>query len=203
MSEVIFTIGQGKKNIEKFLNILSKHKIDLLIDIRSNPYSKISSFSQKELSNFLRKNKIKYLYLGNELGGENIKDVFRKNKGTLFDIFNKESFRKGLKTLWKLKKYYKICLFCAEEDPLECHRFLCIGAILKLKGNIDIVNILTDRKENFDFSTKRLIKELKLDRMYSEIGIEEIAKAFWYKLHFIYLNRYKSKKNDFIHYRLF
>jgi len=152
MSKVIFTIGQGKKNIKKFLHLLSEYKVNLLIDVRSNPYSRISSFSQKELSNSLERSGIKYFHLGNKLGGENIKDVFCKNQGTLFDILNKESFRKGLKILWNLKRNYKICLFCAEEDPLRCHRFLCIGAILKLKGNIDIINILTDKKEDFDSS---------------------------------------------------
>jgi len=200
---VIFTIGQGRKDIDHFLNILCDFKINLLIDVRSNPYSKVSTFSRGELDNILKKRKIKYLYLGNELGGENIKDVFRKNKGSLFDILNKNSFREGLKILWKLRKSCKICLFCAEEEPLECHRFLCVGSILKLKGNIEIINILSDRNEIFDFSTKRLINELKLDRIFDKIGSKEIEKAFWYKLHYIYLNRYNTKKNDIIHYRLF
>jgi len=202
MSEIIFTIGQGKKNIENFLNILSEFKINLLIDIRSKPYSKILVFSQDKLSNILKTRDIKYLYLGNELGGENIKDVFRNNKGSLFDILNKESFREGLKKLWKLKKNYKICLFCAEEDPLECHRFLCIGAILKLKGNIEIVNLFDDKEENFELSKERLIKELKFDIYFNKITPKEVEKAFWMKLHDIYLTRYKRKRNDIIYDRL-
>ena len=60
-----------------------------------------------------------------------------------------------------------------------------------------------NRNEIFDFSTKRLINELKLDRIFDKIGSKEIEKAFWYKLHYIYLNRYNTKKNDIIHYRLF
>jgi len=203
MSEIIFTIGQGKKNIEQFLDILSNSKINLLIDLRSNPYSKVSDFSRGKLDNILKKKEIKYLYLGDKLGGENIKDVFRKNKGSLFDILNKKFFKEGLKILWKLRKSYKICLFCAEEDPLECHRFLCVGSILKLKGNIEIINILSGKNENFDFSTRRLIDELKLDRIFDKIDPKEIEKAFWYKLHYIYSNLYNAKKNDIIHYRLF
>jgi len=195
---VIFTIGQGKKDLDTFLKSIKRYGIDCIIDVRSKPYSKFSPFQQKELKNILKKENRGYLYLGNKLGGEIIKDTFCKKKGHLYDILTNNTFRDGLKILWKMRKNFKICLFCAEEDPLECHRFLCIGAILKLKGGIEIVNLLSDRNENFDFSTQRLIKELKLDKLLNKIDSKEIKKAFWNKLHYIYSKKYNTQSNNHV-----
>ncbi len=200
---VIFTIGQGKKDLDSFLKAIKNYKIDLIVDLRSRPYSKIVYFQSRELKNILKKEHIKYFYLGDKLGGEIIKPVFTKYSGNLDDILVNNTFREGLKILWNLRKNYKIGLFCAEEDPLECHRFLCVGAVLKLKGGIEVFNILHPEKiELFDQSVKRLIKELKMDKIFKEITIKEISKAFWYKLHYIY-SISRRRKSDIIHYRLF
>ncbi len=183
----IFTIGQGRKNIEKFLTLLSDHGIDLLVDVRSIPYSKISDFTRGRLEKSLKKKGIKYLYMGDRLGGENIKDVYCRQNGSLYDVLDKDSFREGLRTLWKLRKDYRVCLFCAEEDPLRCHRFLCVGSILKLKGNVEIVNILVDEIENFD----ECIRRFMIKKGYRVMQIEE---ALWEELHRVYL-KWDIKRN--------
>ena len=191
MKNMIFTIGQGRKSIEKFLTLLSEHEINLLVDVRSIPYSKFSDFRRGKLEKFLKEKRIKYLYMGDRLGGENIRDVYCRQNGSLYDVLDKDSFREGLRTLWKLRKDYRVCLFCAEEDPLRCHRFLCIGAILSLRGNIEVENIQINRTENFEECTTRLMTEeghRVLAPAKEKEKEKEIEKVLWKRLHHIYLN---------------
>lgn len=42
----VFTIGYQGRDIDSFLNILIKNQIDLLIDVRANPFSKNFSFTK-------------------------------------------------------------------------------------------------------------------------------------------------------------
>ena len=62
---IIFTIGHSNHAINDFLNLLRQHKIQVLIDIRSQPYSRyVPQFNRKELEAAIKRAGIKYLFLG-------------------------------------------------------------------------------------------------------------------------------------------
>lgn len=77
MDKTIFTIGHSNHDITDFINLLLANKIELVIDVRSAPYSKIyPHFNKNSLEVSLTKNSIEYLFLGDSVGGRsnNIKD---------------------------------------------------------------------------------------------------------------------------------
>ena len=48
----LFTIGYSGKNFDEFVKIIKHHKIDVVADVRSQPYSSFSpDFSKNDLEN--------------------------------------------------------------------------------------------------------------------------------------------------------
>ncbi|MGZ6365218.1 MAG: DUF488 domain-containing protein, partial [Ktedonobacteraceae bacterium] len=66
----IYTIGYGNRSIEDFVKLLKKFDIKFLVDIRSQPYSRFNTdFSKDELEKSLKQHSIRYIFMGNTLGG--------------------------------------------------------------------------------------------------------------------------------------
>jgi len=129
---MVWTIGHSNRSIEKFLALLSEHNIEVLIDIRSFPTSKIKHFKREEMEKWLPEHGIEYVWLGKELGG------YRRGG---YDAHMKtELFREGVKTLLDFARKRRVCIMCMEKNPKYCHRRF-LTAYLEKKG-IEVVHIL-------------------------------------------------------------
>lgn len=121
-----FSIGYEKRDIRQFLDLLTRNRIELLVDVRANPVSRKPSFSKSGLANSLSKSGIGYLHMPS-LG---IESSMRKNLKTdadyaeLFRYYRIHlSFRKeDVTELAKLGFRKRIALMCFERDHLHCHR---------------------------------------------------------------------------------
>ncbi|MDD4530403.1 MAG: DUF488 domain-containing protein, partial [Candidatus Gracilibacteria bacterium] len=68
MNNNLYTLGHGALNIEDFNLILTQNNIDILVDIRSVPFSRYyPHFNRKYLEHI--KTNYKYVYAGEYLGG--------------------------------------------------------------------------------------------------------------------------------------
>jgi uncharacterized protein (DUF488 family) len=66
----IFSIGHSNQSVEAFLSLLQQHEIQVLVDVRSSPYSKyVPHFNSTPLAATLKRTGIKYMFMGQELGG--------------------------------------------------------------------------------------------------------------------------------------
>ena len=66
----IFTIGYGAREIDVFIAVLQQQRIEYLLDVRSRPYSRYKPDSSRDLlDGHLRRAGIRYLFLGDALGG--------------------------------------------------------------------------------------------------------------------------------------
>ena len=66
----IYSLGHSNRTIEHFLSLLSQHDIEVLVDVRSRPYSRYCPhFSKPALEAAVRDAGRRYLYLGDLLGG--------------------------------------------------------------------------------------------------------------------------------------
>jgi uncharacterized protein (DUF488 family) len=65
----IYTIGSSIREIEDFIDLLGKFKIQALADVRRFPQSRLDHFNQKNLSLELENRGIRYFCLGDTLGG--------------------------------------------------------------------------------------------------------------------------------------
>ena len=89
----IYTIGYGSRSIAELIEVLHQHEIAYLIDVRSAPYSRYKpEFSKAPLANELERHGIRYVFMGDTLGGRpddetcyvNGKVDYEKVKATAF-----------------------------------------------------------------------------------------------------------------------
>lgn len=133
------TIGYEHKNIDEFLNILIQNNVNILIDVRHNPFSMNFQFIREKLKGYLESVDIKYVHIP-ELGIESHK---RKNLETkedyakLFLEYKKdiEGKREYLEKVIQLGKKNNIALMCFEKDPSFCHRGI-IADYLRKNGHV-------------------------------------------------------------------
>jgi uncharacterized protein (DUF488 family) len=128
-----FTVGHSNRSLEEFRELLKKYGIDLLIDVRSVPFSsRHPHFSKPVLSKALEGEGIDYLHLP-ELGG------FRKEGYT--EYMKTDAFRKAVDKLITLSMGRKSVLMCAEKDWNRCHRRF-IARELVSRGH-EVLHLLT------------------------------------------------------------
>jgi uncharacterized protein (DUF488 family) len=124
---MIYSLGHSTHPIEKFIGLLKPHEITVLVDVRSVPYSKFNpQFRQKELRASLESAGLSYLYLGEALGGKPYLPYAERVRMELFQA--------GLEALKNTAFEKRICIMCAEKEPLNCHRTQLISRALAEQG---------------------------------------------------------------------
>lgn len=129
MNHRLFTLGHSVMQSSTFLEILQGLGINLVIDVRSKPQSyRFPHFDQTELEKNLRTAGISYLFLGEELGGRPEDPKAYRSDGLVdYRAWRKSRlFQDGIERVLKQLAQNDSVLLCAEEDPLNCHRFLMI-----------------------------------------------------------------------------
>ena len=142
-----FTIGYGNYPIDRFISILQNFGIDLIIDVRSIPYSRFNPhFNRENLEKTLKQNTIDYQFTGNRLGGR-YKDpdlLFPDGTVNYQKVRETELFNEGITQLMGIIASGKlIVLMCAEMEPERCHRFALISPVLQAKG-ISVIHVRAD-----------------------------------------------------------
>jgi uncharacterized protein (DUF488 family) len=143
----VLTIGHGDQAIEDFIGRLRQHRVELLVDTRSQPYSvRHPQFSQQALATLLDEAGIRYLYLGHELGG-------RPRNPALYDEHGKPdydrmaetpAFQQGIETLLELARGDEtVAVMCSESDYRECHRYRLVARTLALL-DVEVQHIMKD-----------------------------------------------------------
>ena len=136
----IYTIGHGNRKQDDFLGLLKEHDIQYLIDVRSQPYSKFNPhFNKSELKAYLEGHGVKYVFMGDTLGGRPSDTSCYDNEGKVdYEvILTKEFFKEGIDRLVVAhNKNVGAAVMCSESKPSECHRSKLIGRALADKGII-------------------------------------------------------------------
>lgn len=142
----IFTIGYGARTLDAFLAVLKRHEIGYLIDVRSAPYSKFKpEFSRSALEKSLQAAGIRYLYMGDTLGGRpDDPDCYEDGKVLYDKLREKPFYREGIGRLRAaFARQVRVVLMCSEGKPEQCHRSKLIGETLHTEG-IPVVHIDED-----------------------------------------------------------
>jgi uncharacterized protein (DUF488 family) len=131
------TIGHSNHPIEILLGLLKGHSVEIVVDTRSQPYSKYSpQFDQPALKAALAVQDIRYLHMGKELGGRPNGAEFYDTKGhVLYNrVADSSPFQEGIVRLERGLGQFRVALLCSEENPAGCHRRLLIGRVLGQHG---------------------------------------------------------------------
>ena len=137
----LFTVGHSILDFESFAKLLRDFGVELVADVRSLPQSaRLPHFSQPGFEKLLDAEHISYLFLGEELGGRpDDPDAYRSNGVVDYEARRKSfAFQRGVERLLKELETRSVAMMCAEEDPLECHRFLMIGPELIKLGIVPL-----------------------------------------------------------------
>ena len=146
--ECLWTIGHSNHSIERFLELLRSNEIDVVVDVRSQPYSSYQGhFSQAPLRRSLEDAGVRYLFLGKELGGRPPEpELYDDEDHVLYgELAKTERFKHGLDRLVKGTSTYRVAMMCSEEDPSTCHRRLLITrALEESDASITVTHIRGD-----------------------------------------------------------
>ncbi len=145
----IYTVGHSNQSLERFIALLQRHQIQSLVDVRSAPYSRyVPHFNRPELEDAIERQGIRYLYLGEELGGRPpTDDYYDEQDHVLYSrVARAEFFLRGLERLKDEAAEYRAAIVCSEEDPINCHRHLLIARVLDDQG-VRVLHIRGDDRE--------------------------------------------------------
>ena len=144
----IFTIGHSNQPTEAFLDLLRQHAIDVVVDVRSSPFSRfVPQFNKRELQTAVREAGFQYVYLGRELGGrpDPDSDLIDDEGHALYGLIAEtDEFLSGITRLREGISRYRVAMMCSEEDPTDCHRRLLVSRVLILDHGIDVLHIRGD-----------------------------------------------------------
>lgn len=133
----LFTIGHSNLEIADFLAVLTTHGVRTLCDVRSRPASfRFPQFNREPLDAGLSSVGIRYEFFGETLGGRPADPRVYREDGLVDYAARRRApdFIAGIERVLALSRVSVAALMCAEEDPLQCHRFLMICPALQERG---------------------------------------------------------------------
>ncbi len=140
----VYTIGHSHTSIERFIGLLGLYQIGMLVDTRSQPYSRWApQFNRESLRASLRQADIAYLYLGDTLGGRPRDPVYKLPNGKVDygRVARAPAFLEGLQQLKREAEKRRVAVMCSEADFRKCHRFWLITRAL-VGDSVDVQHIL-------------------------------------------------------------
>jgi uncharacterized protein (DUF488 family) len=132
----IYAIGHSTRPLNKFVELLQAHQIQILADIRTLPRSRTNpQFNQENLARELPSAGIRYLHL-RALGGlrrpaKDSKNLALENSGFrgYADYMQTPEFDAALDDLVRIGLGGRTAIMCAEGNPFRCHRTLVADAL--------------------------------------------------------------------------
>jgi uncharacterized protein (DUF488 family) len=137
-SNQLATIGYQLATVPTFLETLTAHRIDLLVDVRAVASSRRPGFSKTALTANLQGAGIEYLHLrGLGTPAEGRMAARAGRHAEMREIFEEHlATRKAQADLAVLAEIVRsgrrTCLLCLEAEPTHCHRSLVAQALLPL-----------------------------------------------------------------------
>jgi uncharacterized protein (DUF488 family) len=143
----LWTVGHSTRSAEEFNEILTAHRIQALVDVRSFPGSRrYPQFNKQQLAMTVEATGIAYVHLL-DLGGR--RQTRKDSKNTAWknqsfrgyaDHMETEEFQHGIERLLEIAGERRAAIMCAEALWWRCHRSL-ISDFLKARG-IEVIHIL-------------------------------------------------------------
>ena len=160
------TVGHSNHAIEHLLELLRRHEVTAVADVRSVPASRFTpQFNHDPLKRFLADHGMKYVFLGGELGARPEDRSCYVDGHVRYDLLERSrQFEAGIQRLLAGAATERIAVLCAEQEPLDCHRTILVSKVLVERG-ADVDHIHRDGQlEPHDIAMERLMTGFGLDR---------------------------------------
>ena len=134
----LYTIGHSNHATEAFIALLRRHSIELIVDVRSQPYSQWThQFNREVLKQDLTDAGIGYRFMGDTLGG-------RPDAPLMYDpgeerpnykrMAASPAHQQAIDELCAVAAGETVAVMCSEGDHTKCHRHLLITQTLLKRG---------------------------------------------------------------------
>lgn len=161
----LYTVGHSALSTSRLLELLAGNSIAVVVDVRSQPYSRFHPQHNREsLRDALKAAGIRYAFMGDTLGGRPQETCHYDSDGRV-DYGSWAAsplFQHGLSRLVRSVEKYRVAILCSEEDPTECHRHLLIARVL-LETGWSPAEILDIRATGAVVAEASLAEQLRLD----------------------------------------
>jgi uncharacterized protein (DUF488 family) len=137
--QIIFSVGHSNLDRPTFQRLLDRAEIEVVVDVRTNPVSRLAHFNRDALKERLNAVGIGYVFLGLELGG-------RPRNGGVPDYKTMAAsslFAESIARVEDLAARTRPTLMRCEHEPLTCHRCLLVGRRLTERG-VAVAHTLRD-----------------------------------------------------------
>jgi uncharacterized protein (DUF488 family) len=141
----LFSIGHSNIPADRFVGMLRSAGVNAIADVRSSPASRrFPWFSGKNLAPRLQADGIAHMPFGDSLGGRpRDPALYRDGVADYGKMVQQPEFCAGLDRLLNVASQHRVCLMCAEREPLDCHRCLLVSRAL-VERALTIGHILHD-----------------------------------------------------------
>jgi uncharacterized protein (DUF488 family) len=132
----LMTIGHSNLPAERFMALVQGAGVSAIADVRSVPFSRrFPWFSGPKLAARLHGAGIAYLPFGDALGGRpRDPALYRGGVADYERMADTIQFHAGLDRLGEAMGRFRLCVMCAEREPLDCHRCLLVARALAERG---------------------------------------------------------------------
>ncbi|MCC7272320.1 MAG: DUF488 domain-containing protein [Alphaproteobacteria bacterium] len=178
-ARAVHTVGHSNHPIGGFVDLLRRHGVDAVADVRSHPYSRFApQFRREPLRAALEAAGIAYVFLGAELGARTADPACYRDGVVDYALLARQpGFRAGLDRVERGAGEHHVCLMCMERDPLACHRCILVGRRLAERG-IALRHILFDGGiETGEEAEARLVRETGTTQGDVLAGDDPVARA--------------------------
>lgn len=150
----LYTIGHSTATMPAFIEALLEAGVEVLVDVRSKPRSRLAHFDQHPLQTAVEEAGMRYRFLGDRLGGmpQDPAVASRWRQGRLDPVIiahlrETDVWQDGLSELTRLVRSgggTAVCIMCSERDPNECHRKAIALDARELVDGLEIENLSVD-----------------------------------------------------------
>lgn len=142
---LIHTIGHSDHETAAFVDLLRQHDIALVVDVRSQPYSRwMPQFNRETLKHDLEKAGVAYHFMGDALGGRPSDPALYEGESPDYSRMEQApAYQAGIDYLLVLARSERVVIMCSEGDHRQCHRHLLITQTL-LKRGAHVLHIKPD-----------------------------------------------------------
>jgi uncharacterized protein (DUF488 family) len=143
----LYTIGHSNLAIDDFLRLLKDNYIRVLVDVRSQPFSRFNpQYNRDSLKYALAEATIGYVFAGDSLGGrpadpacykDGVVPDGKANYLKLVDyaqVMQRDWYQAGIERLLQHAGERLVAIMCSEEDPMHCHRHHLVAQTLLKRG---------------------------------------------------------------------
>lgn len=171
---LVYSIGYSGygNNPTELITELEKRGINVLIDVRSNPYSaRFSNYNKNSFEKLLSKYGIRYrnyaVYFGAKQKNASFYSRFDgKDLRFDYDIFMESGqFKKGVDNMITIaEREYVPVIMCSEKDPINCHRAIMVSRALYQKYGFEVKHIVPEKLDETQIELeKRMIDVISKD----------------------------------------